>query len=196
MGHVNLLNDNELTLLLAQGNGLAFTEIYNRYWDRLYFVALRLLKDTNAAEEIVQDVFFTLWKKRADLTIHSLTQYLAAMTRYAVYRHLAKDKQSKLQEHAIGIQNAGTVAEINIDNKLLLEFILELSAKLPEKCRLVFQYNKLHDRPLAEVAERLNISQKTAEGHLTKALRMIRANFGDTLGDFFLLLIVFATLKR
>ena len=147
---VDLLDDNELTLLLQQGNEPAFTEIYNRYWDKLYFIAYKLLKDTDAAEEIVQDVFLILWKKRDALNIKSLTQYLAAMTRYAVYRYLAKDKQNKQQENAVGILNAANVAEINIDNKLLLEIILKLSDKLPEKCRLVFQYNKLQDQSLAD----------------------------------------------
>ena len=195
MHAVGLLDDNELTLLLQQGNEPAFTEIYNRYWDKLYFIAHKLLKDTDAAEEIVQEVFLILWKKREALKIKSITQYLAAMTRYAVYRYLAKDKQNKEQENALGLSNAGNVAEINIDNKILLEIILKLSDKLPEKCRLVFQYNKLQDRSLADVAELLNISQKTAEGHLTKALRIIRSNFGDAQGEFFLLAVILSLFK-
>jgi RNA polymerase sigma-70 factor (family 1) len=192
---VGLLDDNELTLLLQQGDEPAFTEIYNRYWDKLYFIAHKLLKDTDAAEEIVQEVFLILWKKRGALNIKSLTQYLAAMTRYAVYRYLAKDKQTKQQENALGLLNAANVAELNIDNKILLEIILKLSDKLPEKCRLVFQYNKLQDQSLADVAELLNISQKTAEGHLTKALRIIRSNFGDAQGEFLLLLIILSIFK-
>ena len=192
---ISLLNDNELTLLLKQGNDSAFTEIYNRYWNKLYFIAYKLLKDTYSAEEIVQEVFLTLWKKREVLTIKSLTQYLAAMTRYAVYRHLAKDKHTQEQENALGTLNTTRNSEIDIDNKILLEIILKLSDKLPEKCRLVFQYNKLQDQSLADVAEQLNISQKTAEGHLTKALRVIRSNFGDTLSEFFMFMIIIAILK-
>ena len=194
MPAIRLLNDNELTLLLKDGEERAFTEIYNRYWNKLYFIAYKLLKDTDSSEEIVQEVFLTLWKKRDSLTIKSLTHYLAAMTRYAVYRYLAVDKQNRQQENAIGILNADSFSEIDVDNKILLEIITDLSNKLPEKCRLVFQYNKLQDQSLADVAQQLNISQKTAEGHLTKALRMIRANFGDTLSDFFIFLIVLTAL--
>ena len=101
----------------------------------------------------------------------------------------------KQQENAIGLLNAGNVAEINIDNKILLEIILKLSDKLPEKCRLVFQYNKLQDQSLADVAELLNISQKTAEGHLTKALRIIRSNFSDAQSEFLLLMIFLSFFK-
>ena len=95
MGAGHLHNDDELTLLLHKGDEAAFTQIYNCYWDKLYFIAYKLLKDTNAAEEIVQEVFLMIWKKRDSLNIKSLTQYLAAMTRYAVYRYLAKDKQNR-----------------------------------------------------------------------------------------------------
>jgi RNA polymerase sigma-70 factor (family 1) len=193
---IQLFDDNELTNLLKDGDEGAYTEIYNRYWDKLYYIAYKLLKDTNSAEEIVQDVFLILWKKKETLIIQSLMQYLAAMTRYAVYRHCAREKQSKEKENALGLITAADIAEIDIDNKILLEIILDLSNKLPEKCRLVFQYNKLQDMSLVDVAAQLNISQKTAEGHLTKALRVIRSNLGNTMSDFSVLLIISAFLKR
>jgi RNA polymerase sigma-70 factor (family 1) len=193
---INLLTDNELVNLLKEGDEAAFTEIYNRYWDKLYFIAYKLLKDAEGAEEIVQEVFLTLWKKKEALTIQSLTQYLAAMARYAVYRHLAKEKQLKAQENIIGMSNAADIAEMNIDDKMLLEIIYKLSNKLPEKCRLVFQYNKLQDISLADVAEQLNISQKTAEGHLTKALRTIRTNLRGVTSDLLIFFIIMAVLKR
>jgi len=52
---------------MQNGDNLAFTAIYNRYWDKLYYIAYKLLKDTDAAEEIVQDVFLMLWQKKRDL---------------------------------------------------------------------------------------------------------------------------------
>eukprot|EP01133_Synstelium_polycarpum_P004681 gene4681-5467_t len=160
-------------------NESAFTEIYNRYWDKLYYIAHKLLKDTEASEEIVQEIFLVLWKKRQNLNILSLTQYLSAMTRYAVYRHIAKEKKYSKQENSENLLQTEVADEIDLDNKILLEIITKLSNKLPEKCRLVFQYNKIQDQSLQEVAQQLNITQKTAEAHLTKALRVIRANFGD-----------------
>jgi RNA polymerase sigma-70 factor (family 1) len=193
---VNLYEDAELADLLKNGDEPAFTEIYNRYWDKLYFIAHKLLRDPDCAEEIVQEVFLTLWKKKETLAILSLTQYLAAMTRYAVYRHLAKEKQQKENKNIISLLNIEGVAEMNIDNKILLAVIYELSNKLPEKCRLVFQYNKLQDMSIADVAEQLNISQKTAEGHLTKALRTIRTQMGGVSSDFLVFLITIALLKH
>ena len=185
MNAIHLLPDDELTQMLRNGENLAFTEIYNRYWDKLYCIAYKLLKDTDPAEEIVQDVFLLLWRKRETLTIQSLTHYLAAMTRYAVYRHIAKEKASRQHENIIGLIRAEATSQMDVDSKMLLEIIETLSNKLPEKCRLVFQYNKLQDQSLVDVAGQLNISQKTAEAHLTKALRLIRANLGNALMMFF-----------
>lgn len=181
MNALNLIKDEDIILLLKRGDQLAFTEIYNRYWDKLYYTAHKLLKDTDAAEEIVQEVFLVLWQKRESLNIQSVTSYLSAMTRYAVFRYISNQKKSRQKENTLALSNIAAVSEVNVDHKILLEIIAELSNKLPEKCRLVFQYNKLQDRSLVDVAEQLNITQKTAEAHLTKALRMIRANFSDVL---------------
>jgi RNA polymerase sigma-70 factor (family 1) len=192
----DLVTDDELTQLLRKGNESAFTYIYNLYWDKLYYVAHRLLKDNNAAEEIVQEVFLTLWRKKETLTIECLNSYLGAMTRYAVYKYLAKQKVFKVKEDRVARINASAISEIDVDNKILLEIITELSNKLPEKCRLVFQYNKLQDRSLAEVAEQLGMSQKTAEAHLTKALRTIRSSMSNAKTDYMQIIILMAILKR
>ncbi|MDB5125530.1 MAG: polymerase subunit sigma-24 [Mucilaginibacter sp.] len=195
MSATHLFDDEKLTALLRNGDETAFTHIYNHYWDKLYYIAHKLLKDTDAAEEIVQEVFLTLWKKKETLTIQSINHYLGAMTRYAVYRHLSKEKQNKAKENYVALANSSAISEIDIDNKILFEIITKLSNKLPEKCRLVFQYNKLQDQSLADVAARLNISQKTAEAHLTKALRIIRTNIGTT-NDVLLAIAILSVLKR
>jgi len=180
-------DDEELLSLLRTGDEAAFTEIYNRYWNKLYFLAHKHLKSATATEEIVQDVFLIIWKKRETLDIHSLSLYLAAMTRYTVYRYLAKQKNYK--EMALsGMQTEpGADREEEIDNKLLLGIIEKLSDRLPEKCRFIFIHNKLLDQPLKQVAEELNISQKTAEAHLTKALKNIRDSLGKALAILFIL---------
>ena len=175
-------NEQQLLLGLARGENDAFTVIYNTYWQKLYFLAHKHLKSAEAAEEIVQDVFLALWNKRETFQIESLPFYLAAMTRYTVYRYIAKQKKSvhtSLDEASQ--QYPAENPEVYLENKLLLEIIEKLSNQLPEKCRLVFVNNKLLDQPLQQVADEMNISTKTAEAHLTKALKVIRGNLGDSL---------------
>lgn len=176
------LSDQELVQLLASGNEQAFTEIFNRYWSKLYFIAHTHLNSSAAAEEVIQDVFLKLWVKRETLQIQLLAVYLAAMTRYAVYRQLASNKkmpQTGLYE-GTGMEEGEKQEEEAIESRLMIEMVEKLSGKLPEKCRLVFIRNKLLDQPLPQVADQLNISLKTAESHLTKALKMLRRNFGES----------------
>ena len=92
------LNDSELLRLLQQDNASAFQELYNRYWNKLYYLAHKRLKSAMAAEEIIQNVFFTLWHKRKTLRIRHLPSYLAAVTRYAVYRYLIAEKRRMEKE--------------------------------------------------------------------------------------------------
>ena len=161
--------------LLKKGDRQAFTEIYNRYWDRLYFLAYSHLKSEAVTEETVQEVFLTLWKKKEQLEIEFLPAYLAAMIRHAVYKKLARDRKKIAVEAQVAKGLPLQTNELKTaDDRNLLAIIEKLSNVLPEKCRLVFIHNKLLDKSIEEVAEILNISTKTAEAHLTKALKILR----------------------
>jgi RNA polymerase sigma-70 factor (ECF subfamily) len=174
------LNDSELLRLLRQDNAPAFQELYDRYWRKLYYFAHKRVKSATAAEEIVQNVFLTIWSKRKTLQIEEPAAYLAAITRYGVYHYVAAEKRRAMKEEIAGSRRMEVVpVEMLIEDKLLLEIVKQQANELPEKCRLVFIFNKLEDQPLPEVAERLNISVKTAEAHLTKALRLIRRRLKD-----------------
>jgi len=172
------LDDNELFAYVRKDDELAYTELYNRCWQKLYFLAHKHLKSDADAREIVQEVFFVIWAERKSLSIASFPAYVAAMTRYAVYASIARKKRQVLKEDAGSEALSGVLSEL-LENKMLLEKISQLSSRLPEKCRLVFIKNKLLDQPLAQVAEDLHISPKTAEAHLTKALKIIRGSIGE-----------------
>lgn len=177
---------------LYAGSQAAFTEIYNLYWKKLYFLAHKHIKNAEASEEVVQEVFLNIWKKKETITIENLSAYLASMTRYEVYRYVAKQK--KHIPSGLGLaeeQGALVNDQDHIDQKILLEIIEKLSHRLPEKCRLVFVHNKLLDKPLTEVAAEMAISSKTAEAHLTKALKVIRENIKKSFLFFYNFLAFF-----
>jgi RNA polymerase sigma-70 factor (family 1) len=180
--------DDETLVSMLVDDPQVFTEIYNRYWQKLYYVAYSRVKSDIMAEEIVQEVFMTLWRKRADLNIQVLSFYLAAMTRHAVYKHLAKEKRKQTAEmQAVREAGRSLNPEASVDHKILMEIVGKLTNTLPEKCRLVFIQNKLLDQPLDAVASQMNISLKTAEAHITKALKIVRSKLGDSLMSLFLL---------
>lgn len=184
--------EEELLQQLYAGSQQAFTQIYNLYWDKLYFLAHKHTKSAEASEELVQEVFLNIWRKKDSILIENLPAYLASMTRYEVYRYLAKQKRQTLakpqmiEEKQLSINQAD-----HIDHKILLEIIEKLSHRLPEKCRLVFIHNKLLDKPLDVVAAEMSISAKTAEAHLTKALKLIRGNIRKAFTFFYNFLIFF-----
>jgi RNA polymerase sigma-70 factor (family 1) len=180
---MRLLEDSHLLDLVRENDRKAFTELYERYWDRLYAAAWHHLKNAAAAEEVVQDVFVTIWQKRHSLEIAELSKYLSAMVRYGVYRYLGREQQRRELHDNAAV--APITAGDTLEHKLLLEMVDKLSGDLPEKCRIVFRATKLYDQSLGDVARELNISQKTAEAHLTKALRIIRVNLGKALHFFF-----------
>ena len=179
------LTDAELVQLLAAGKEDAFTEIYNRYWERLLAIAYNLTKDQVLAEEITQEVFISLWKRRSQVQIETLGGYLATAVKFSIFKHIVRQKRRKeiLKDAPMMIDNE----EERIYALFLKEYIQGIVEQLPEKCRLVFQYSRQEGMTLPEIADKLNISHKTAEAHLTKALKTIKLNL-KLLIPFFLTL--------
>ena len=68
-GRIALCTDEELLSHLHKGSWPAFDELYNRYWEKLYHAALKVLGDAAAAKDVVQEIFTDLWKRRAQLEI-------------------------------------------------------------------------------------------------------------------------------
>lgn len=182
------INDTETNLLslLRAGDEQAFTQIYKLYWEKLFFIAHKRLQSAEDSKEIVQNVFFTLWQKHAQLDIQNLSFYLSAMTRYAVYRHLGNEKRKAglLSRFRAQGQDSGC---FDIDNKQLLDLLMHFSDDLPENYRIVFLHHKLMDEPLESVAEQLGVSPRTAERYVSKVLSIIRhrlQKLGATLFSF------------
>jgi RNA polymerase sigma-70 factor (family 1) len=170
----SLLNDSELTELLGSGDELAFTEIYNRYWKKLLAIANNHTKDQSASEEIVQEVFISLWNRKDLLHIQSINGYLAKAIRFAVFKQIQREKRHleiKLNNYKA---QQTEIEEDVIDAKFLQEYINQVVDQLPEKCRLVFKYSREFGMNIPEISKTMGIAEKTGESHLTKALKTIR----------------------
>ncbi len=169
-------DDQGLLAGLEKGDEQAFTAIYKRYWKPMYFLACKRIQQEEEAREIIQEVFYTLWNKRATLKIDNLQGYLASMVRYAVYRALSKEKRKKeylLKERSKEINTI----PIDIDNKQLLDLLNNYTEKLPEKYRIVFLHHKLLDEPIESVAHKMGISPRTAEGYVARVMSLIRTYY-------------------
>ncbi|MDP9081786.1 MAG: RNA polymerase sigma-70 factor [Bacteroidota bacterium] len=184
MHNYNILNDQELTGLLQQGDECAFTEIYNRYWNRLFSVAANKIKDLDDAEEIVQDIFVSLWKRRSELgVVDTLSSYLAVSVKYRVIKIL--DKLNNRKKYSIYSKNNNSITDDSTQEWLEFEELrsrlAEFVAELPEKCRLVYKLSRDSGYSQKKIASELGISEKTVEAHLGKAIRTLRTRLGQFL---------------
>ena len=182
------LPDDELVLLLKGGSEPALTALYLRYWDRLLTVATNRLDNHEEAEECVQDVFFRLWQRREDLQLsHSLVTYLAVAVKYRVIN--AMDKLYRLRNrwessYADLAKYEVFSAEDYLLEKELKEQIAGSINKLPEKCRIVFKLSREQGLTHKQIAADLDISEKTVEAHISKAMKDIRGNLAVTIPAF------------
>lgn len=166
------LEDNELLHMLRLSDGKAFDEIYQRYWRKLYAVAYYHLKNSSEAEDIVQEIFVSLWASREHSSIRSLYTYLATATKYAVFHYIGQPacKTTSLEV----LMNIREAEYSTADNRLMEREIQQEISRLPEKCRLVFRYSREEGLCNKGISERLNISTKAVEKHITRALRQLR----------------------
>lgn len=174
------LPDTELADLLKSEDCAAFTEIYNRYWNKLMAIAYNHTKDKSSAQEIVQELFIGLWKRKDKLEIQNIGNYLATAIKFSIYKQVDKERRRRELENNGTMLTSYSEEEEKIEAKFLQEYINELVEQLPEKCRLVFNYSRVQGLSIPEIAKEMDLSEKTVEGHLTKGLRTIKNNLKDS----------------
>lgn len=129
------------------------------------------------AEDIVQDVFLKIWKKRSEFDIHDdLKSYLFTSVRNRSFEHLRRDRMISNHEENIKL-NESLLHETEIDEiekYVRLEKIYQAINTLPTKCKEVFSLSKINGLSYAEIAEHLNISVKTVENQIIRALKLLR----------------------
>lgn len=164
----------DLITQIKEGNQKAFEMIFNDYYTPLVSYSNTIVKDQGDAEDIVQQLFIKVWQKRSELEkIDSIRNYLyrsvynASLNR--VKQQAVRNTYAKEQVHLHSV-----TADINLGQKELQQKIDEAIAKLPEQCAHVFKLSRFKELKYHEIAAELNISVKTVENHMGKALRLMR----------------------
>ena len=175
---------------LKDGDVNAFEMFFRTYYKPLCKYAYSFIQDKDEAEEVVQSAFLSVWEKRASLDIKtSLKSYLYTMVRNTslnIIKH-QKIKQKYVGEALATIKGSHDhVSEKMISSELEANIQVAMES-LPEQCKLIFKLSRFEELRYSEIAEQLNISVKTVENQMGKALRIMR----DQLKDYLPILILF-----
>jgi RNA polymerase sigma-70 factor (ECF subfamily) len=169
------LEDHDLLILMQKGKEAAFTEIYNRYWEKLVAIGYYYTRTKQSAEEIVNDVLIGLWLKREELVIRSLSAYLGTAVKFAVFKAISRRKRrEEILAGQVPVIEGHNETEQQLDALFLQDFLAGVVEQLPEKAKLAFKYSREDELSIVEIAGKMDLSPKSVEYHMTKALKAIR----------------------
>jgi len=170
-------DDKTLLLQLQEGKRSAFNILYNRYWEQTYSSAYKRLRDEDQAKDIVQEIFVSIWVNRHNL-INSLPAYLSISVRNQVFKQAARNKN--LTPYSEVFENITAQNEKADSNILWQEFYRayeEMLLKLPPKRQQIFRLRFHDDIPTKTIASQMQISRKTVQNQLGKAIEQLRVFF-------------------
>jgi RNA polymerase sigma-70 factor (ECF subfamily) len=175
-----MLGDVLLVSKIKNGNVNAFKEVFTIYYAPLCMFASCIVKDTNDAEEIVQELFYVIWKNRNNLPLlHSLKGYLYNAVRnqsllFVEHRNVVRTYASTEKERMSG-DRWNTNPQAEMETAELEDLVNKSLNTLSERCRTIFLMHRMESCKYSEIADRLGVSVKTVEADITKALKTLKA---------------------
>lgn len=168
--------DNLAVQKLKQGDIKAFDELFYKYSQRLYNFSLKYLKEDEAAEDVVQEVFLYIWEKRAGLKPdESFNGYLFTIAHNIIKKHFNKNLRDNAFKNSLiyELQKQDNNLDRVIDYKFLLEKVESIIESLPNRRKEIFIKRKYYSLSLKEIAKELSISPETVEKQLSIAQKQI-----------------------
>jgi RNA polymerase sigma-70 factor (family 1) len=184
MNQETLLSDVELLILLKEEGQIAFGIIYRKYASELYRYAAKNISRKEDCEEIIQEVFESLWARRESLRIISLRHYLYNAVRYKVIRYFQHNTvRKKYADHFRFFSDLyDNIEKEELDPAELIAKIEQSIDQLPERCQVAFRLRLHENLTNSEIAERMNITKKTVEVYMFKAFQHFRGEYGRLFG--------------
>ncbi len=170
-------SDTELLNRLKNHDNEAFEILYRKYWKQLFDYLYVKTHDSNAAEEIVQDLFVTLWEKRETLQIILLQNYLFTSAKNRVIDYY----KQKIFEQLDDVQAPAVAPNYPLFLEELETALHEAVTLLPTKTQVIFKLNRLEGKSAKQISEELQLSERTVEYHITQAIRTLKIQLKDYL---------------
>jgi len=170
---------------IQKGDLKEFERLFRELYSPLCFYANKYLQDKDKAEEIVQDIFYGIWKKRAKLSIKvSFKSYLYKAVHnnclQLIQHHAVEDKYKQYVKNEVSHFQSDPVKEMELQE--MNEVVEQTLDSLPERCKEIFSLSRFEGLKYREIAEKLKISTKTVEANMGKALQAFRKNLKQYVG--------------
>jgi RNA polymerase sigma-70 factor, ECF subfamily len=181
-----LITDHSLVESIRNSNQGVFELVFNYYYSGLVVYADQIIKDTVISEDIVQSVFMKLWETREAIEIRSFRSYFIQCVKNRCIDHLRNlqvkqrfDSRIPEADHLVMEEDLWTKNELS-------ELIQRAVEDLAPRCREIFWMSRYENLKIAEIAEKLNISKRTVETQISKALKILRIKLVDYISIFIL----------
>lgn len=172
------LSDYDLQLLIAENrNKSAFEVLYARYWEKVFTICNNRLQDAEAAEDIVQDVFISIWQHSNLQKINNMSAYLYQATKFSVIKYLNRvSRYDTVDPQNMGFLDQLDYLDLNdaLNYKEIHSLIMDGVEHLPPQTKLIFKYSRIDHLNSKEIASKLDISPRTVENQIGKALKVLR----------------------
>jgi RNA polymerase sigma-70 factor, ECF subfamily len=172
----------ELIGRLKNDDKAALDEIFNYYYPRLYNFSKRILKIEDEIDDILQDVFLKIWLNRNKLNNpETFNSFIFTITRNALLNLIRSNinNQAFKEEFSKRIISSEYVTQNEFEFKEIKTAIDQIVSKLPEKRQKVFLLSRNEGLSNKEIAQKLNISEKTVEDHITHSIRFLKKSLSE-----------------
>lgn len=183
MTKYNSLAEEQLWDLLKSGDRHAYAEIYERYFSVLYVHALNRLKNSQEAEDIVQEIFLDIWTNCAKMSIRtSLLNYLIACTKNRVLNLISRNSFQEKYRISLAVEkNFEAQTDHLVRERLLNQLIYREIEALPPKMKRVFLMSRNEHLTHLEIARNLDITEQSVRSHVKNALKVLKVKLGVVL---------------
>ena len=167
---------------IKEGNIEAFETLFRSYYDPLCRYAYQFVKNLETAEEIVQDMFYVLWKERQNLQIFTSVNgylYRSVKNKSLQYIEKVKVRDDYRNNYSENSDIDTFTPQEELEYKELEQQIQEALYRLPERRQKIFRMNRMEGKKYNEIARELNISVKTVEAEISKVLRELRNKYNS-----------------
>jgi RNA polymerase sigma-70 factor (ECF subfamily) len=194
---MHALDDKLLLLQIAEGNEKAFAVLVERKWNNIYLQALTYLKSTQAAQDMVQDVFIKIWQNRKKLPdIESFDSFLFIIARNQIISALRKKTLFPLGPDDLEIEEKNYLPDMALSQKNLAALIARAIDLLPQQQKKAYLLSRDQGLSHEEIAATMQVSKEAAKKNICRALNFLRTYLKTHSDIITLFLVLYVQIGR